>query len=176
MTTFDLTKYLGSGVLIVDTTSSSLLLVYDYTENYNCCGGYIKYDLDDPLRIEKTAIEELSEETRTLIPCDLNRLRTCPFVDLDFHDDIFRCYILKIPCSSDICEKFEEFVVNLLPTADDYSETTRLTFFPLKQFRKKKSMLKIIESSKAKNHLGEVNPLNQRVISVINASAKQNLL
>jgi len=176
MASCDLKKYLGSGVLIVDTRSSSLLLVYDYTQNYNCCGGYIKYDIDDPQRLEKTAKEELYEETRTLLSCDIDRLLTCPFVDLDFHDDIFRCYILKTPCESDICQKFENFNVDGLPPDDEYLETSSMTFFPLRQFQRKKSLSKIDQTSMAKNSTGKKCSLNQRVVSVIKAAVKANLL
>jgi hypothetical protein len=176
MATADLGKYLGSGVLIVDTKTSSLLLVHDYTKNYNCCGGYIKYGIDDPQRIEKTAREELIEETRTLMSCDIDYLITCPFVDLDFHDDIFRCYIFKTRCETDICQQFENFKVEELPEDDDYKETTSMRFFPLKQFKTKKSLARIDKSSLAKNSIGEKLQLNRRVISVIKAALKENLL
>jgi hypothetical protein len=177
MTACDVKKYLGSGVLIFDTTSSSLLLVYDYTQNYNCCGGFIKYNLDDLQRIEKTAQEELYEETRTLISCDHDRLRTCPFVDLNFHQDFFRCYILKIPCASDICQQFQDFNLDELPAGDnDYLETMSMAFFPVTQFRKKKSLAKIDATSQARSANGKSNPLNRRVISVIKAAIKANLL
>jgi len=177
MASFDLKKYLGSGVLIVDTKSSSLLLVYDYTQNYNCCGGFIKYNHDDPQRIEKTASEELYEETRTLISCDPDCLISCPFVDLNFHDDIFRCYILKIACESDICQQFEKFNVDSLPNdTDEYLETTSMAFFPLNQFRRKKSLLKIDATSMATSADRKKYSLNRRVISVIKAAVKKNLL
>ncbi|CAF2421482.1 unnamed protein product [Rotaria sp. Silwood2] len=166
MASFDFKKYLGSGVLIVDAERSSLLLVHDYTQNYNCCGGFIKYDYDDPQRIEKTAIEELYEETRTLLSCDIDHLRTCSFVDLNFHDDIFRCYIFKTRCKSDICEQFENYKSEELPVDDDYHETTSIAFFPLRQFRRKRSLLKIDGNSMAKDSNGKLNPLNRRVISL----------
>jgi hypothetical protein len=176
MASLDLTKYLGSGVLIVDTKTSSLLLVYDYTKNYNCCGGYIKYDVDDPQRIEKTAREELIEETRTLLSCDIDYLVTCPYVDLNFHDDIFRCYVYKTECESNICQQFANFKLDELPTDDDYYETTSMTFFPLKQFKGAKSLARIDKSSMAKNRAGEKTSLNRRVISVIKEAIKENLL
>ncbi|CAF0734659.1 unnamed protein product [Rotaria sordida] len=176
MASFDLKKYLGSGVLIVDTARSSLLLVHDYTENYNCCGGFIKYDCDDLQRIEKTAIEELYEETRTLLSCDIDHLKTCPFVDLNFYDDIFRCYIFKTQCNSNICEQFENYKFEELPIDDDYHETSSIAFFPLKQFKSKKSLLNIDKNSMAKDSNGKLNPLNRRVISVIKEAVANNLL
>lgn len=177
MTSIDLQKYLGAGVLIVDTNTSSLLLVYDYTQNYNCCGGFIKYDCTDLQRIEKTAREELYEETRTLISCDIKHLAVCPFVDLDIHDDIFRCYILKISCDSDICEQFQNFNVDKLENADeDYYETTSMAFFPLKQFRKKKYMSEIEKTSMAKSIDKKEYSLNPRVLSVIKAAVQKKLL
>jgi len=175
MTSFDLKKYSGSGVLIVDTKTSSLLLVYDYTQNYNCCGGFIK-NHDDSQCIEKTASEELYEETRTLISCDIDRLITCPFVDLHFYQEIFRCYILKIKCESDICEQFQNFNLNLLPTDEDYLETSSLAFFPLGQFRRKKSQSKIEATFMATSNDKKKYSLNKRVISVIKEAVKQNLL
>ncbi|CAF1265727.1 unnamed protein product [Adineta steineri] len=176
MAACDIAKYLGAGVLIIDTKSSSLLLVNDYTENYNCCGGYIKYDVNDPQRIEKTAMEELYEETRTLFSCEIAQLITCPYVDLNFHDDIFRCYILKMECDSDICEQFEKFNVDQLPAENDYLETSSLTPFPLKQFKGKKSLPRIVSTSMALDSTGKKLPLNKRVISVIQAAVKNNLL
>ncbi|CAF4598865.1 unnamed protein product [Rotaria socialis] len=85
-----LIKYRGSGVLIVDTKRSAVLLVYDYTKNYNCCGGSMKYNYDDPRCIEKTAKDELYEETRTLFTCDIDYLMTCPSVDLNHKNSLFR--------------------------------------------------------------------------------------
>jgi hypothetical protein len=176
-TALNLAKYIGAGVLIIDTKTSSLLLVYDYTNNYNCCGGFIKYNINDPQRVEKTAQEELYEETRTLISCDLNDLITYPFVDLDFYQEFFRCYIMKIPCESDICEQFEKFNVDELPAGEnDYLETMSMAFFPLKQFRKKKSLAHIESTGMATSRDGKKNPLNPRVISVIKAAVKNNLL
>jgi len=167
----------GAGVLIVDTKTSSLLLVYDYTNNYNCCGGFSKYSYDDPQGPEKTASEELYEETRTLISCDIDRLVTCPFVDLDFHNEIFRCYILKIECESDICQQFERFNIDELPNGeDDYLETTSMAFFPLKQFQRKKSLLKIEETLIATSTDGKKSAMNRRVLSVIKAAVKDKLL
>lgn len=177
MATANLAKYTGSGVLIIDTNTSSLLLVYDYTQNYNCCGGFIKYNVDDPQRLQKTASEELYEETRTLISYRIDHITTCPFVDLDFNDEIFRCYILKITCASDICEQFQNFNVGTLPNEDeDYFETTSMAFFPLKQFRKKKYLAKIDETSMATATDQKKYSLNRRVISVIKAAIKNKLL
>ena len=177
MTEPDLAKYLGAGVLVVDTKTSSLLLVYDYTQNYNCCGGFIKYTLDDPERVVKTAKEELYEETRTLISCEIDRLKTLPFVDLNFYNDFFRCYILKMECEADICQQFENFNVGELPSeGEDYLETTALKFFPIKQFRKRKTLAKIVETATAKSRDARVQPLNRRVVSVIQAAVKANLL
>jgi hypothetical protein len=176
MTTFDLKLYSGSGVLIVDTKSSSLLLVNDYTQNYNCCGGFIKYNSDDRQRLEKTASEELYEETRTLISCDLDCLTTCPFVDLHFNGEMFRCYILKIRCESDICQQFENFNLDSLPPDNDYLETSSLAFFHLKQFKRKKSFIKIDATNVAIGTDRKKYPLNQRVISVIKEAVKEKLL
>ncbi|UJR27791.1 hypothetical protein I4U23_009063 [Adineta vaga] len=169
-------NYSGSGVLIVDTNRSSVLLVYDYTQNYNCCGGFLKYDIDDPQRLEKTAKEELHEETRTLFSCDLDYLTSCPYIDLEFHDEIFRCYIYKTACENDICTRFENFNLTELPDNDEYRETTSIKLFPLKQFRGKKSWANIDKTSIAQDHTGKNRQLNRRVISVIKEAFEQKLL
>jgi hypothetical protein len=177
MATSNSKKCVGAGVLIVDTETSSLLLVYDYTNNYNCCGGFSKYSYDDPQGPEKTASEELYEETRTLISCDIDHLVTCPFVDLNFYNEIFRCYILKIECESNICQRFERFNIDELPTGEeDYLETTSMAYFPLKQFQKNKSLAKIEKTLTATTSDGKKSPLNPRVMSVIKAAVKDNLL
>ena len=176
MASVDVSKYTGSGMLIVDTRTSSLLLVHDYTENYNCCGGYIKHDPDDQERLAKTAMEELWEETRTLFSCDRSRLAQCPFIDLDFNDSFFRCYIFKTPCPKDICQQFDRYPVEQLPNQDEFRETTRLAFFPLKQFQGRKSWAKIVKTSIAKDNFRVSRPLNRRVISVIEAAMRQKFL
>jgi hypothetical protein len=177
MATSSSKKCVGAGVLIVDTKTSSLLLVYDYTNNYNCCGGFIKYSYDDPQGPVKTASEELYEETRTLISCDIDELVTHPFVDLDFHNEIFRCYILKMKCELDICTMFEKFNIDELPSGEeDYLETSSMAFFPLRQFKNKKKLLKVEETLTATTSDGKKSPLNQRVMSVIKAAIKDKLL
>ena len=170
-------KCVGAGVLIVDTKTSALLLVYDYTNNYNCCGGFIKYTYDDPQGPVKTASEELYEETRTLISCDIDELATRPFVDLDFHQEIFRCYILKTKCEPDICTQFEKFNIDELPNGeDDYLETSAMAYFPLRQFKNKKHLIKIEETLTATTNDGKKCPLNRRAMSVIKAALKAKLL
>lgn len=169
--------YSGAGVLIFDTNTSSFLLVHDYTNNYNCCGGRIKYSDDDPQYLEKTARDELYEETRTLISCDLDRLAACPFVELDFLNRIFRCYILKMKCENDLCEQFQRF--NLDQIVNDgisFRETSAMTYFPLKQFQGKKSSVQIERTLIATGRDGKKYPLNERVISVIKAARIENLL
>ncbi|CAF0822701.1 unnamed protein product [Adineta ricciae] len=169
-------KYSGSGVLIVDTISSSVLLVFDYTKNYNCCGGYIKYDLDEPKCLEKTAQEELREETRTLFSCDLDHLASCPFVDVQFSDEIFRCYIYKVACDRDVCSRFEQFDLTELSNDHSYLETTSMRFFPLKQFHEKKPWKMIDRTSMGRDQSGQQCPLHRRVISVIKQGIQQKLL
>ena len=176
MASVDAAECTGSGVLLVDTRSSSLLLVYDYTLNYNCFGGRIKYDLDDRERREKTAKDELYEETRTLLSCDLSQLVQCPFVDVNFRDSLFRCYIVKTRCPADICQQFESYPLEQLPDEDEFRETTRLAFFPLKQFQTRKSWSKIVKKSIAQDKYRIDGPLNRRVINVIEAAMQQNLL
>ncbi|CAF2100364.1 unnamed protein product [Rotaria magnacalcarata] len=175
MVSTDLNKYRGSGVLIVDMKRSSVLLVYDYTKNYNCCGGNMKYNYDDPRCIEKTARDELYEETRTLISCDIDQIMTCPFVDLDHKNSIFRCYIFKTECPSDICQQFDNVKLDENTMDADYYETTAVAFFPLNQFKHQKSLLSIDKNCEAKQIDGTLSPLNQRVISVIKAAIKENL-
>lgn len=176
MATANLKEYSGAGVLIVDTKTSSLLLVHDYTDNYNCCGGYIKYGYDEPKYLEKTAQEELYEETRRLISCELDRLADCSFVDLELPNQIFRCYILKMKCEEDICERFDKIHLNEGDGDDDFRETKSMAFFPSKQFRGKKSFSKIEKTLQATARDGKTYPLNKRVISVINAARTENLL
>ena len=176
MGTVNLKKYSGAGVLIFDTKTSSFLLVHDYTKNYNCCGGLIKYDNDDPQYLAKTARDELYEETRTLISCDLDRLVACPFVELDFHRRIFRCYILKMECEKDICERFERFNLDQILNDDiNFRETSSMTYFPLSQFRGKKLFAQIEKTLTATDRDGKKYPLNQRVMSVIKAAIIENL-
>lgn len=165
-------NYRGAGVLIFDIKTSSFLLVHDYTNNYNCCGGWIKYDCDDPKYIEKTARDELYEETRTVISCELERLSACPFVDLNFRKRLFRCYILKMECDEDICERFENFHL----VGNEFRETKSLVFFPSKQFRDEESFSQIEETSRATARDGKKYPLNQRVISVLKAAMNDKLL
>ncbi|CAF3369238.1 unnamed protein product [Rotaria socialis] len=171
-----LIEYRGSGVLIVDTKRSAVLLVYDYTKNYNCCGGSMKYNYDDPRCIEKTAKDELYEETRTLFTCDIDYLMTCPSVDLNHKNSLFRCYILKTKCPSDICQQFDNVKLDENTMGSDYYETTAVAFFPLDQFKHRKSLLTIDKNCEAVQIDGTLSPLNRRVISVIEAAIKENLL
>jgi hypothetical protein len=167
--------YTGAGVLIVDTARSSILLVHDYTEDYNCCGGQIESDGEH--RIVNTASKELYEETRTLISCDPTELLACPFVDVDVYRNNpwcqFRCYLLKITNLIDICDKFAE--IRLTTVNRDFYETKDLAYFPLKQFLDRQSMLNICETMTGCDELGNKKRLNQRVISVIQAAIEQNL-
>lgn len=169
-------KYLGSGVLIIDTVSSCLLLVHDYTKNYNCCGGFMKYNADDPLCLEKTAKDELYEETRTLMSCSVDELKACPFVDVEYKHNLFRCYIYKTECPSDICQQFEKVKFDENETDPGYMETTSLAYFPLAQFQTKKSFLRIDKASSAMDIDGKWRELHRRVLSVIKVAIERTLI
>ena len=67
--------YSGAGILIVDTNSLSVVLVNDYTKNYNCCVGQMIDEVNDPERIEKTTSDELYEETCNILSCTPNNWR-----------------------------------------------------------------------------------------------------
>jgi len=166
----NLCKYSGSGVLVIDIATDNVLLVYDYSGNYNCCGGFLKYNFDDPQFLEKTAQEELYEETRMLINCNLDELAACPFIDLPLYEDIFRCYILKIRCQTDICEQFEKTF------DEDYFETTALAFFSIEQFRNRESMEIIEQTFQGLAHDGTKCNLNKRAIAAIKTAIQSNLL
>ena len=170
----------GAGVLIIDSNSSSLLLIFDYTKDFNCCGGRVDHQNKSHDYLEQTAAKELREETRTLIHCHISDLKNCPFVDIpvpSMREDIrFRCYIMRIPCPADICDQFEHFDMRRLPDYGDYRETTRLEMFPLKQFTNLASLEKIIDSSKATDRFGNARSLNRRVISVLCAALDKDLL
>jgi hypothetical protein len=51
-----------------------------------------------------------------------------------------------------------------------------MAFFPLKQFQRKKSLLKIEETLTATSTDGKKSPMNRRVLSVIKAAVKDKLL
>ena len=165
--------FVGAGVLIIDRIRSSLLLVYDHTKDYNCCGGYLKYSNHQDNYLQRTASEELYEETRQLISSDLD---DCPFVDIPAIPSrpycLFRCYLLRISCPTDICQQFEQINVNDLPVDNDYHETQNLRFFPLEQFFNPRKRCQSI----ARDVEGNAFPLNRRVLNVIHQSIEMNLL
>lgn len=173
-------RFSGSGVLIIDLNSFSLLLIHDYTKDYNCCGGRADYVMVTDERLKTTAVKELREETRTLLSITVTSLDECPFVDIPVphvkQQIYFRCFLLKMYCPADICEQFDCFDTRKLPDDGDFREVKNLMFFPLNQFLQESSFMTIMHKNKARDRNGTLRSLNRRVISVIEAALRQNLL
>ena len=163
--------YSGAGVLIFDPRRSAFLLVDDYTKTFNCAGGFTKYDSHVDGYLERTASEELAEETRQLIRCSPVELRRCPFVDVPLNSRLnfcaFRCYLLRYECPDDICQQFDRIDPSTLPLDDDFHETNALKYFPVEQFFDAKTKLKIEQNDTALDEFGEERSLHRRAINVI---------
>lgn len=168
--------YTGAGVLIFDPRRSAFLLVHDYTMTFNCAGGFIKYDSHVENYLEKTASEELAEETRQLIRCSPDDLRRCPFVDISLNGRLefcaFRCYLLRCECPADICEQFERIDVSTLPLDGEFHETNALKYFPVEQFFDAKTKSQIEQNATALDEFGEERSLHRRAINVIRTMEK----
>ena len=170
-----MTIFSGAGVLIFDPRRSAFLLVFDYTKTYNCQGGFLKYYSHVENYLEKTASEELAEETRLLIQCSPLELRQCLFVDVPMKFHTFRCYFLRFECPNDICEQFNRIDPTRLPLDDDFHETNEFKYFPVEQFFNEKTMSKINENSLALDEFGKEQTLHRRVIRVIETIVKENV-
>ena len=172
--------YSGAGVLIFDRRRSAFLLVHDYTKTFNCAGGFLKYDAHVESYLEKTASEELAEETRQLIRCSPDELRRCPFVDVPMNARLkfcaFRCYLFRCECPADICEQFARIDASTLPLDDDFHETSALKYFPVEQFFDAKTKSQIEQNATALDEFGEERSLHRRVINVIRTMEKNFFL
>ncbi|CAF0845904.1 unnamed protein product [Didymodactylos carnosus] len=170
-------QYSGSGLLLFDKSTNCILLIHDYTGDYNCFGGRIKLEYNnDDFGVEKTACDELYEESRTLLSFDYKKLSTVHYVDIknNYHNELFRCYIVKLELPLDIREQFHNIDLNKLPYNDDYFETNEIHLFPIEQFHS--STIFQSGSTKATNNLGENLALNERAIEVILAAKTKNIL
>ncbi|CAF4598851.1 unnamed protein product [Rotaria socialis] len=73
------------------------------------------------------------------------------------------CYILKTKCPSDICQQFDNVKLDENTMGSDYYETTAVAFFPLDQFKHRKSLLTIDKNCEAVQIDGTLSPLNRRI-------------
>lgn len=93
-------NYSGAGILIIDTYKEKpcvLLFTKNQGEYHDLGGSIDRKDKKNKYAVELTAVREAQEESaNTLQIKSLKLIQSLSHVDLKYHNDYYRCYILYL--------------------------------------------------------------------------------
>ena len=118
---------------MIDLRRQYFCLVKDQRKTFNDPGGIYE---QKHKRISSCAAQELKEETRGLVKVSARTLQGCKWVDVPCGRHMYRMYIMYVNSPgfpSVSCSNFYKINPKTLPKA--YQETTRMTWFPIRQFK-----------------------------------------